>query len=211
MSRQLPVLIAALLGGAAAASVSVKSEQVNPAEPTWKFKTIPGPSKSDIAQHAKVTLSGNQWADGGGDGAVLVNGLLPESPNALAEEAFLANDNALGGNIVIDLGRPQPVAAVESYSWHEFPDDEGARGPQVYTLYGSAAETAKPDDLSTWTKIADVDTRPNKTGGKWNGQHGVSISDSTGRLGEFRYLMFAVQPTLSPKQPGKPWTNTLFA
>src|SRR5688572_24973413 len=31
------------------AEVSVKTEQLNPADPAWKFKQIPGPSKSDIA------------------------------------------------------------------------------------------------------------------------------------------------------------------
>ena len=48
-------------------------------------------------------------------------------------------------------------------------------------------------NLAGWTKIADVDTRPNKTGEKWNGQHGVFITDTTGKLGDYRYLLFAVQ------------------
>ena len=42
------------------ASVIVKFEQLNPADPGWKFKSVPGPSKSDIGSSAKVTVVGNE-------------------------------------------------------------------------------------------------------------------------------------------------------
>jgi hypothetical protein len=42
--------------------------------------------------------------------------------------------------------------------------DDGSRRPQVYTLYGTAAEDPDLNDLATWSKISGVDTRPNKTG-----------------------------------------------
>jgi mono/diheme cytochrome c family protein len=61
---------------AAFGHVTVQAEQLNPADPAWKFKAIPGPSKSDIAQGATLTLTGNQWHVGGGGGAALVNGRL---------------------------------------------------------------------------------------------------------------------------------------
>ena len=38
----------------------VKFEQLNPADPAWKFKTIPGASKSDIGSNAAVSVIGNQ-------------------------------------------------------------------------------------------------------------------------------------------------------
>jgi len=193
-----------MLTAATFAEVTVKTEQLNPADPTWKFKTIPGPSKSDIARGASVTIDGNQWDPAGGKGLVLVNGRLPSDPNELSEEAFLSNGNANDGSIVIDLGRVQPVAAVATYSWHEYDADQSARGPQVYTLSGSG-------DSQNWAKIAAVDTRPNKTGAKWSGQHGAFIADTTGKLGEFRYLKFAVQRTRSPLQPDVRMTGTLFA
>ncbi len=192
------------------AEVTVKTEQINPASPTWSFKNIPGPSKSDIAQGAKVSLVGNQWEPAGGDGSILVNGRLPNDPLDLSEEAFLPNANANGGSIVIDLGKVQPVAAVCSYSWHENPPDQGSRGPQVYTLYGSAAENPDATNLASWIKIADVDTRPNKTGAQWNGQHGAFISNTTGKLGDYRYILLAVQSTHSPLQSNPAMANTLY-
>jgi alpha-mannosidase len=208
-----PCLIGLVLALAAAApaDVVVKSEQLNPADPAWAFKTIPGPSRSDIASVAKISVVENQLEAAGGPASVLANGRLPGDPMELAEEAFLSNGNALDGALAFDLGSVQPVAAVSAYSWHEYAADQGARAPQVFTLYGSSVDQADPSDLSDWTKIADVDTRPNKTGENWNGQHGVFISDTTGKLGDFRHLLFAVRRTRSPLQPDAKVTGTLFA
>ena len=205
-----PVLLL-LMRATILATVEVKSEQLNPADPAWTFKTIPRPSKSDIAAGAKITLTGNKFEPVGADGSVLVNGILPNDSLDLSEEALLANANTNSGNLVIDLGRVQPVAAVASYSWHEWNVDQGSRGPQVYTLYGSATENPDPAKLDAWTKIADVDTRPNQTGAKWNGQHGAFITDTSGKLGEFRFLLFALQRTRSPLQPSAGLTGTLFS
>jgi alpha-mannosidase len=185
----------------ARAEVTIRSEQLNPADPLWAFATVPRPSKSDLAQGARVTLEGNQWHPESGQGSVLVNGRLPADPVELSEEGFLANNNASNGSIVVDLGAAQDIAAINTYSWHEYAADQGARGPQVYTLSGSA-------DGAMWTKLAEVDTRPNTTGAKWNGQHGVSISGGLGRL---RYLRFDQQRTRSPLQRDVGCTGTLFA
>jgi hypothetical protein len=204
-------LIAVLGSAAVLATPVVKTEQVNPADPAWKFKNIPRPSKSDLATGAKVSMAGNQFEPAGADGSVLVNGRLPDDSLDLSEEALLSNANSNGGNMVIDLGRVQPVAAVASYSWHEWNVDQGSRGPQVYTLYGSSAENPDPNQLAAWTKLADVDTRPNSTGVRWNGQHGAFISDTSGKLGDFRYLLFALQRTCSPLQPTVGQTGTLFS
>jgi alpha-mannosidase len=186
------------------AEVSVKSEQLNPADLAWKFKRISGPSKSDIAQNAKITVEGNQLEEGAGPATVLANGRLPNNPLELTEEALLTNANANDGALVMDLGQAQPIAAVTSYSWHENPPDQGCRGPQVYTLSGSA-------DGQNWTKLADVDTRPNTTGQNWNGQHGVLVSDTKGSLGTFRYLRFETKRTRSPLQGNVGLTGTLFS
>jgi len=208
---QLGIVLGMFLTVAAQGEITVKNEQLNPADPGWKFNSIPGPSKSDIASGAKVMLFGNQWESAAAEGATLVNGRLPSDSLDLSEAALLSNGNASGGRIVLDLGRVQSVAAVGSYSWHEWNVDLGARGPQVYTLYGSTVDNANPQNLADWTKIADVDTRPNKTGERWNGQHGVFVTDSSGKLGDYRYLLFDVRPTLSPRQLKRPLTNTLFA
>ncbi len=197
--------------GIATAEVTVRTEQLNPADPAWAFKTLPRPSRTDAAHGARVALAGNTLEPAGADAAVLVNGRLPGDSLDLSEEALLSNLNTDGGSLVLDLGRVRQVAAVATYSWHEWDVDQGARGPQVYTLYGSAQDAPDPSDLSGWTKLADVDTRPNQSGAKWNGQHGVFIRDTAGSLGAFRHLLLALQRTRSPLQPNAGLTGTLFA
>jgi hypothetical protein len=213
MNRTLSTLLGAslVMTSAAFAEIVVQTEQLNPADPAWNFKTIPRPSKSDLAVGAKITMVGNQFEPAGADGSVLVNGVLPDDSLDLSEEVLLSNANSNGGNLVTDLGRVQPVAAVASYSWHEWDLDQGSRAPQVFTLYGSAAEHPDASNLGGWTRLADVDTRPNQTGQKWNGQHGVFIRATGGKLGDFRHLLFALQRTRSPLQPSAAMTGTLFS
>jgi hypothetical protein len=205
MNKHLSVISAFLvMAAAASAEVVIKTEQLNPARRDWNFTTLPGPSKSDLAQGAKVTVAGNEFEPSAAGGAVLVNGRVPNDSLDLTEEALFSNANGNDGVITVDLGRVEPVAAVSSYSWHENPPDQGCRGPQIYTLSGSA-------DGQGWTKLADVDTRPNTTGQKWNGQHGVFITDTTGKLGDFRYLSLAIQRTRSPLQGSASMTATIFS
>ncbi|MCX7006898.1 MAG: basic secretory protein-like protein, partial [Kiritimatiellaeota bacterium] len=75
----------------------------------------------------------------------------------------------------------------------------GDRGPQVYTL--SAGNNGKDG----WKQIAQVDTRPQS--GNAGGQYGVSISDSTGSLGRYRYLLFDISCT----EKKDPFGNTFFS
>ena len=209
--KNMPAILAvALCVGSAMGAVTVKTEQVNPADPLWSFKVVPRPSRSDLASVARVSVAGNQLHAEGGPVTALVDGRLPGDPLELADETFFTNGNADPGRFLFDLGSLQSIVAVNSYSWHEYDLDQGARGPQVYTLYGSAADAPDVADLATWTKLADVDSRPNQTGAKWGGQHGVSITDDAGKLGDFRHLLFVVQPTRSPLQPDARVTHTLF-
>ncbi len=98
------------------------------------------------------------------------------------------------------LSGPSVSLSGNSYSFHQWEVDQGGRTPQVYTLYGSGADQPDPVNLTAWTKITDVDSRPNKPGAGWgNRPQGVQIADSAGvDLGKFRYLLFVVKPTLSP-------------
>ncbi len=205
----LVIVIMLAVASASYADVEVKTEQLNPADAEWAFKAIPGPSKSDIASDAQFRIVGNKLAHSGAQLEALSDGELAGSGNHFSEVVFFHNDNRNKGKILIDLGKVQKVSAFCTYSWHEWNVDHGSRAPQVYTLYGSK-ENADYADLSKWTKIADVDSRPNKTGEKWNGQHGVVVSDSKGSLGEYRYLLMVVSPTLSPKQSNTNWTQTFF-
>ena len=56
-----------------------------------------------------------------------------------------------------------------------------------------------------WKSIANVDTRPKE--GEVGGQYGVSIADSDGALGKYRYLLFDVSPTETDDGFG----NTFFS
>ena len=114
----------------------------------------------------------------------LHNGVLPQDGYQRFNYFCFTDENADGGKIVMDLGKVQPVSSINSYSWHIKWYDDGARGPQVYSIYASGAENPDVSKLSgnEWTKIADVDTRPNETGTNWGGQHGVTIKDSKGNL-----------------------------
>lgn len=193
------------------AGVEVTTEQIKPADPAWRFKNIPRPSKIDIATGAKIRFLENPFEPVAGEPAVLLNGILPSDSLDLSEEALFSNGNPADGKILVDLGGPRAIAAVATYSWHEWDVDGGSRAPQIYTLYASAAADADPARLEGWIRIATVDTRPNKAGDGWNGQHGVFIRDSNADLGTFRWLLFAVQPTRSPRQPSIALTHTLFS
>jgi len=194
------ILILAGVIPMAGAAPLVKTEILKPEVTTWQFKSIPGPSRSDVAQGAVVTCATGNLDAASATPDVLVNGKLPEKSRDLTQAAFLAG----AGSLVVDLGKVQTVAAVNTYSWHEYPDDQGARGPQVYTLSGGASE-------GQWVKIAEVDTRPNKTGEGWEGKHGASVTDSGGKLGDFRFLKFEIRPPASPKQGNVAWPNPLFS
>ena len=170
MNKPLSFFAAAVLavGSTATAAVDIKCERLNPTDPAWKFKTIPGPSKSDVAQAATVTVPVGDLHAAGGEAGVLTDGKVAASPSNLSQVTFLA-DNTAGGRFLFDLGKVRPVTQFNSYSWHEWNMDQGSRAPQHYTLYASAAASPDPADLAGWTKLADVDTRPNTTGAQWGG------------------------------------------
>lgn len=214
MKSRLRISAAAVGLGLVASShsqVVVRIEHLNPAAPGWKFAKVMRPSRSDAARTATVKIVGNKAEPVGALPSAIVDGLLPSAGDHPDENLFLSNATTKGGKIVLDLGKVISVAAVNSYSWHEFPPDQGARGPQVYTLYGSADSKANPNDLSRWTRLASVDTRPNSDGSSWNGQYGVNISNPNGLLGRFRYLLLDVQATRSPKNGQVEMTNTFFS
>ncbi|MCW1921887.1 hypothetical protein OKA05_04945 [Luteolibacter arcticus] len=198
-------------GTLALPGVSVAVEQRRPADGTWAFTSVPRPSKSDVATGATFQISGNTLDGAGAPGAGTLNGRLPSESNDLTQLSFLTNANATGGSFLYDLGSVQPVTAINSYSWHEFGADQGSRAPQVYALYGSAATSPDPADPTAWTKLTEVDTRPNMSGTAWNGQHAASVTAGSGTLGNFRHVMMKVQPTLSPLQGNAVYTNTMFA
>jgi hypothetical protein len=122
---------------------------------------------------------------------------------------FFFNAGTEGGRLLMDLGAPINIKQVNTYSWHA-----ATRGPQVYSLYaadgtaaGFNAQPSKEVDpvKAGWKLIAEVDTRPKA--GEPGGQYGVSISDTQGVLGKYRYLLIAASRTESDDGFG----NTFFS
>jgi hypothetical protein len=172
--------------------ITVDYHSVDTATKDFKFPNVPTPSKDDAAARAKLALvDGEIDSNGAGLGA-LTDGLLPSMEDDPAANFFF-NAATMGGRFSMDLGGAIEIAQVNTYSWHP-----NTRGPQVYKLYASdgadpkfnAAPGGSLDPVTCgWKLIAVVDTRPRE--GYGGGQYGVSISDSSGVLGKYRYLLFS--------------------
>ncbi|MCX6927724.1 MAG: hypothetical protein NT154_31610 [Verrucomicrobia bacterium] len=198
----------------AGADVQVKWEKGEIRDGRWVFPSITGPSRGDLAQTASLRVVANHLEPAGQTAAGLTDGVVSTDGGDAAQFVFFSNQNTNDGAILMDLGSVQRLRQVNTYSHHDWNVDQGSRAPQVYTLYGSAAEV--PPDASHaeqdphWLKIADVDSRPNLTGRQWGGIYGVQISADTGDLGQFRHLLWVIRRTRSPLQSDVGMTGTLF-
>lgn len=208
----MKTLVAAALAVATSAfgevTITVDHNAGAAATPAFKFARVPSPSKSDAASTATVTVIAGTPDRGSADVRALVDGLLPMVDDDPGANVFF-RPNSWGGRIRFDFGKTFDVAEIDSYSWH--PD---SRAPQVYYVYGSDGTSASFDpapgtkkDLTAcgWTQIAFIDTRPKR--GDVGGQYGVAITDTTGTLGRFRYLLFDVFETESDDV----WGNTFYS
>jgi len=178
------------------------------ATPDFKFKNVPSPSQSDAATTAKFTIVDGRRDTNGGDVDVLHDGQVPTDEDQPSESFFFAAGSE-GGRLLVDLGSATDVKHVNTYSWHR-----DTRGPQVYTLYASDGSgdgfNARPKNGTDpercgWRLVAKVDTRPKE--GKGGGQYGVSISDSSGAIGKYRYLLLDVART----EATDPFGNTFYS
>lgn len=174
----------------------------------FNFKSVPQPSRTDAATKARLLLVEGERDENGGELEVLHDGKVPDEEDQPAANFFF-NEGTEGGRIVVDLGAALPLKQVNTYSWHP-----GTRGPQVYKLYASdgKADGFNPrpkkgvvPDQAGWKFIAKVDSRP--ATGQPGGQYGVSISDSDGKLGDYRYLLFDISRTESDDEFG----NTFYS
>ena len=174
----------------------------------FKFKNVPSPSKDDAGSKAKSVLVVGELDPNGADFSALTDGVLPTLEDQPAANLFF-NAGGSGGRFRMDLGSVIEIAQINTYSWH--PD---TRGPQVYLLYASDgtdpkfnAEPKGNTDPTTagWKLVATVDTRAKQ--GQSGGQYGVSISDSTGALGKYRYLLFDIVAT----EMEDDWGNTFYS
>lgn len=203
--------VALLLASALLARAEIKTTvNHNPNESAtsaFKFKDLPSPSKTDAAKDAKFTIVDGERDENGGDLDKLNDGKTPTEDDEPAENFFF-NAGTPGGRLLVDLGKVIEVRQVNTYSWHP-----STRGPQMYKLYASDGSVAdfnpKPKgtdpEKGGWKLLANVDTRPKEgTGG---GQYAVSISDSAGPMGKFRYLLFDISKTESDDDFG----NTFYS
>lgn len=166
------------------------------ANPGIHFTNLPAPAKDDAARAARVRIIGGVVDSNSGGIGKLRDGALPTEPDQ-PEEAFFFDAGTAGGRLLFDLERSVEIKQVNTFSRH--PSD---RGPQVYKLFASSGTGAnfieRPDKTADpltngWQLIATVDTRPKS--GAAGGEHRVSISDSDGVLGQFRYLLFDIART----------------
>jgi len=174
----------------------------------FKFKKAPQPSRNDAAAKATLTIVDGRRDRNGGNLDKLHDGKVPTQEDQPSENFFF-NAGTEGGRILIDLGDAIEIRQVNTYSWHS-----DTRGPQLYKLYASNGKAdgfiQQPKNGSNpqtcgWKLLANVDTRPPEgTGG---GQYAVSISDSDGNIGKYRYLLFDIAAT----ERSDPFGNTFFS
>ncbi len=176
--------------------------------PSFTFTNVPTPSRNDAATSAKFTVVAGEVDNNGGGLEKLHDGKVPAESDEPAQNFFFAAGTK-GGRVGVDLGQARTIQQVNSYSWHP-----NSRGPQVYELFASDGTAdgfvARPGadavlEKCGWKRIARVDTRPTSPVG--GGQCGVSISDSAGVLGNFRYFLFDISPT----ETGDDFGNTFYS
>lgn len=174
----------------------------------FKFQRVRSPARDDAASRAKLTLVDGQLDSNGANLNALIDGMLPTSEDEPGANVFF-NARSFGGRFRIDFGNVIEIAQVNSYSWHT-----SARGPQLYKLYASDGSEAGLDlapkrgiDPVTcgWKFIATVSTLPER--GEDGRQYGVSITDKSGSLGKYRYLLFDCWVT----ETADDWGNTFYS
>ena len=199
----LPALLAR-----AEVKATVEYHDNSQATAEFKFKTIPSPAKDDAAAKAKISIVEGEKDSNGADTEALNDGNLPSEEDQ-PEKNFFFNAGTEGGRLAIDLGSAINIKQVNTYSWHP-----NTRGPQVYKLYASdgsdkdfkAAPKKGTDPAKAgWKLIATVDTKPKS--GEGGGQYGVSIADTAGAIGKYRYLLFDMSRTEAEDEFG----NTFYS
>jgi hypothetical protein len=190
-------------------TTTVAHNSVDKSTPAFVFNNnVPSPVAVDSVPAAKFTIVDGEQDPAGADISAVHDGKLPTEEDQ-PEANFFFNAGTEGGRFSADLGSVIEIKQINTYSWH--PD---TRAPQLYKLYASDGASAnfKADpkhdvDPTTvgWKLLASVDTRPKDI--DVGGQYGVSITDTKGSLGKFRYLLFDVSRTEADDEFG----NTFFS
>ncbi|MCO5053457.1 MAG: DUF1080 domain-containing protein [Verrucomicrobiae bacterium] len=192
------------------AAVQVTTEVLPASGPSAEttFTNVPNVSRRDAAATAHLRILAGVVDPNSGGLTKLQDGRLPSAADAPGENFFF-DAGTDGGRLLFDLGRLVSVERINTCSRHP-----GSRGPQVYRLYGSdgsgesfVERPQRTTDLarSGWQLLAAVDTRP--ATGDWGGEYRVRITDASGELGKFRYLLFDISPT----EQNDPFGNTFYS
>ena len=174
----------------------------------FKFKSVASPVKDDAAANAKLTLIDGELDQGGAELSALIDGRLPRDEDEPGANVFFRAGSS-GGRFRMDFGTPIEIERVNTYSWHP-----NTRGPQLYKLY--AADGSDPklnldpkrgvDPASSgWKLIALVSTLSDR--GEEGGQYAASVTDASGSLGKYRYLLFDCYVT----ELHDNWGNTFYS
>ena len=194
--------IIGIFSAGAATQITIERNQ-SPAQAElplyYQFGTIPGISGTDLANGiAPLTIGipgptsglATKLTDGVGAAGV-------DDPGNNFSFADIAS--ATPKIISLDLGAVKAISQVNTYSWHH---GNGLRAPQSYSLYVStgAAIGFDPGNFSSpgWTLLTTVNSTLPGGGAANAGQQGVSISDSTGLLGNYRFVGLDVHAPFAP-------------
>jgi len=188
-------LLALTLGAKAEVQTTIDYHMDDAESAAFSFAKVPPPSRNDAATTAKFTLVTGEPASTDITLDLLHDGKLPQQADEPQQNFFFVSGSA-GGRIQVDLGSAKEIKQVNTYSWHPT-----TRGPQVYQLFASTGVAegfvALPGkgvapEACGWKHIAQVDTRPSRPND--SAQCGVSIADTAGAIGSYRYLLFDITP-----------------
>jgi hypothetical protein len=190
------------------ARVEVEHNGNRNAASNFKFNSIPSPKKDDAAAKATLTLIDGPLDGGSAELTALVDGLLPTNEDDPGANVYF-RAGSMGGRFRMDFGNSLDITRVVSYSWHS-----NSRGPQLYKLYAAEGSETNLDlapkrgvDPATrgWKFIALVNSIPKQ--GEDGGQYAASVTDSSGSLGRYRYLLFDCYVT----ELSDNWGNTFYS
>ena len=166
---------------------------VDRTEGDWSDLAMGAPRTDDALSPARTPAATIRFVEGfaapneksgalGADLPRLADGALPQDADDSDHVTFF---DAATGRVHVDLGAAQDLARIDTFSWHR-----ADRGPQNFTLWGSAAEVADPKATELagagWSKVADIDSTKLGDGGK----HGSCVTNLTGKVGNFRHLLW---------------------
>jgi hypothetical protein len=189
-------LATCLTAGAGTITVLIDHNENDDAAPGFRFLRVPSPATNNAATGARFTTVAGEVDSNSGGLEALQEGRLPDEEDEPHRNFFFAAGTP-GGAVELELKKVTAIWQINTYSWHG-----GSRAPQLYKIYGATGAEAgfnpRPPEKTDptvcgWTFIANVDTRPKE--GDQGGQYGVSVRDSSGKLGDYRYLLLVCAAT----------------